>query len=248
MPPVILFISDSELKLIDQASGNLNTEDLNLYWQLTLKTIEDLNIVSNENISLEMYLMQLTRIKKIDEKITNDNPILDQLNNKSQIDNSENKDDTKKSSKMKEQLKNINQVKTLEKKEIKSEISNSLKLKINSFTDLINFAEKNKEMELKYDLERNVKLAKFEEGKIDINFNERLNKNFIKKLSQCLLEWTGRRWIISLSKNENLKTHHQQKIEKIEKTLNDEKKSKTYEDVVNIFSDADLNDVRIKDE
>ena len=243
-----LFISDSELKLIDQASGNLNTEDLNLYWQLTLKTIEDLNIVSNENVSLEMYLMQLTRIKKIDEKITNDNPILDQLNNKSQIDNSENKDDTKKSSKMKEQLKNINQVKTLEKKEIKSEISNSLKLKINSFTDLINFAEKNKEMELKYDLERNVKLAKLEEGKIDINFNERLNKNFIKKLSQCLLEWTGRRWIISLSKNENLKTHHQQKIEKIEKTLNDEKKSKTYEDVVNIFSDADLNDVRIKDE
>ena len=30
-------------------------------------------------------------------------------------------------------------------------------------------------MELKYDLERNVKLVKFENGKIDINFNENLN-------------------------------------------------------------------------
>ena len=29
-------------------------------------------------------------------------------------------------------------------------------------------------MELKYDLEKNVKLVKFENGKIDINFNENI--------------------------------------------------------------------------
>ena len=74
-------------------------------------------------------------------------------------------------------------------------------------------------MELKYDLERNVKLVNFEDGKIDINFNENLNKNFIKKLSQSLYEWTGKRWIISLSKEENSKTFHQEKIEKKEKIL-----------------------------
>ena len=43
---------------------------------------------------------------------------------------------------------------------------------MNSFENLIKLAEKNKEIKLKYDLERNVKLAKFEDGKIDINFNE----------------------------------------------------------------------------
>ena len=75
---------------------------------------------------------------------------------------------------------------------------------------MIKLAEKNKEIELKYDLERNVKLARFEDGKIDIYFNENLNKNFIKKLSQSLYEWTGKRWIISLSKEENLKTFHQE--------------------------------------
>ena len=63
-----LFVSDSELQLIDQASKGLNIQDLGLFWQLTLKTIEDLNIVSNENVTLEMYLMQLTHIKSIEEK------------------------------------------------------------------------------------------------------------------------------------------------------------------------------------
>ena len=67
-------------------------------------------------------------------------------------------------------------------------------------------------MELKYDLERNVKLVKFEDGKIDINFNENLNKNFIKKLSQSLFEWTGKRWIITLSKEENLKLFMKKKL------------------------------------
>ena len=74
-------------------------------------------------------------------------------------------------------------------------------------------AEKDKDMELKYDLERNVKLVRFEYGKIDINFNENLNKNFIKKLSQSLFKWTNKRWIITLSKDESSKTLYQQKID-----------------------------------
>ena len=243
-----LFISDSEIKLIDQASKNLNSEDLNLFWQLTLKTIEDLNITSNESITLEMYLMQLTRIKNIDEHTINENPIIDKLNQNPKIENSENKQDPIKNNNIKEQLKSINQVKALERKEIKNETTSKNQLNINSFADLINLAEKNKEMELKYDLERNVRVAKFENGKIDINFNEKLNKNFIRRLSQSLIEWTGKRWIISFSKNENIKTFHQKKLEKIKNILMEEKKSKTYKEVTNIFSDADLNDVRTKDE
>ena len=103
-------------------------------------------------------------------------------------------------------------------------------------------------MELKYDLERNVKLAKFEDGKIDINFNENLNKNFIKKLSQSLYKWTGKRWIISLSKSENLRTFHQEKIEKKKEFLNKEKESETFKEMLKNFPDADLIDVGTEDE
>ena len=40
----------------------------------------------------------------------------------------------------------------------------------------------------------------FNEGKIEISFNEDLDKNFIKELSNKLFMWTNKRWVILLSK------------------------------------------------
>tara|TARA_Y100001970_G_C14251175_1_gene872009 strand:- start:4417 stop:6105 length:1689 start_codon:yes stop_codon:yes gene_type:complete len=246
-----LFISESDLNLIEQVSTGLNIQDLGLFWQLTLKTIEDLNIVSNENITLEMYLMQLIHVKNIEEKSDDIDFIDNNLMGKN-LEDSKNLADKQKNLKtsggVKDQLKNIDQIKTLRKNEPVNEIETSSNLKISSFADLINLAEKNKEIELKYDLERNVKLVKFEYGKININFNENLNKNFIKKLSQSLYEWTGKRWIISLSKDENLKTFHQEKIDKKAKLLDDEKSSETFKEMIEIFPDAKLIDVSKEDE
>ncbi len=248
-----LFVSESELELVEQVSKGLNIQDLGLFWQLTLKTIEDLNIVSNETITLEMYLMQLVHIKNIEEKyedtnlLHSDNNVTSEnlMEDKTVV---ENKKKFKPTSLIKDQLKNIDQVKTLTKNEPANKLEASKNFRVNSFADLIKLAEKNKEIELKYDLERNVKLARFEDGKIDINFNENLNKNFIKKLSQSLYEWTGKRWIISLSKEENLKTFHQEKVDKKEESLNQEKKSETFKEILKIFPDADLTDVRTEDE
>ena len=64
--------------------------------------------------------------------------------------------------------------------------------KVLSFEDLIYLSSKKKEIHLKYDLEKNVNLIKFSEGKIDISFNENLDKNFVRTLSEKLLEWTGK--------------------------------------------------------
>ena len=245
-----LFISDSELDLIEQFSKNLNIQDLGLFWQLTLKTIEDINIVSNENITLEMYLMQLIHIKDI-EKNYDDSQLTDITLEKKFESKKENLDDKKNlkaNNTTREQLKNTDQVQMLSKTEVDSKSSPSVNSEINSFSDLIKLAEKKREMELKYDLERNVKLAGFENGKININFNENLNKNFIKKLSQCLFLWTGKRWIITLSKDENLKTFHQKEIEIKKEKLQNEKDSETYKEMLKVFSDAKLIDVEQEDE
>ena len=245
-----LFISESELDLIEQASKGLNVQDLGLFWLLTLKTIEDLNIVSNENVALEMYLIQLTHIKSIEEKYE-ETEILDNGIGKDLTDEKivpDNKKNFKPSGAARDQLKNIDQIKTLTKNELANELETLKNFKISSFEDLIKLAEKKKEMELKYDLERNVKLVNFENGKIDINFNENLNKNFIKKLSQSLFEWRGKRLIISLSKEENLRTFHQEKLEKKERILTNEKNNKLSREVLKIFPDANLIDVGTEDE
>ena len=96
------------------------------------------------------------------------------------------------------------------------------------------------------DLERNVKLVRFNKGKIDISFNDRLNKNFIKNLTEKLLEWTGERWIISLSKNIEAKSMYEKNLEKIKSELDTFKKSKIAEDMENAFPDAKI--IKIEDE
>ena len=118
--------------------------------------------------------------------------------------------------------------------------------KIKNFQDLVKLANKDREMELKYDLERNVNLVKFDEGKIDISFNEKLNKNFIKILTEKLLVWTGKRWIISLSKNEGEKTIHEKKLEKINLMIANEQNGEVVEKLKSAFPDAKL--INVKEE
>ena len=71
-----------------------------------------------------------------------------------------------------------------------------------------------KEMQLKYELEKNVSIVKFEEGRIEISFNDNLDKSFVKNLSTKLFEWTNNRWIISFSKNTGEATVKEKKRQK----------------------------------
>ena len=145
--------------------------------------------------------------------------------------------------KVKNQLKNTDQIKTNPITKLGNENEKS-KVKITSFKELIDLANKEKEIELKYDLERNVKLVSFNKGKIDISFNEKLNKNFIKNLTDKLLYWTGERWIISLSKNNNAKSIYEKKLENMDIKIEEFKKSKIAKDIETAFPDAELIDIK----
>ncbi len=241
-------ISESEIQLIEEHTKNLNMQDLGLFWQLTIKTMDDLKVVANENLTLEMYIMQLIHLKDIGviqeenyETQTNGGSQIYKKNNKENINEEE---DTKKiTSSIKNQLKSTNQIKTNLIKNPKLENEYSTKTEIKNFQDLINIATKEKEIELKYDLERNVKLVSFKKGKIDISFNEKLNKKFIKILTEKLLSWTGERWIISLSKNIGAKTVYEKKLENKSASLLKEQNNDLVKKILSNFPDAKLIDV-----
>ena len=61
-----LSVSESELQMVDQYSKNIDMQDIGLFWQLTIKTIDDLRIVGNENLTLEMYVMQIIHLKNLE--------------------------------------------------------------------------------------------------------------------------------------------------------------------------------------
>ena len=243
-----LSVSESELQMVDQYSKNIDMQDIGLFWQLTIKTIDDLRIVGDENLTLEMYVMQLIHLKNLEDKKEMTN-----LNESSSIETEnfsskkidESKIESNLSNKAKNQLKSTEQIKTNPIKKINHENGKS-KIEITSFQDLIDYANKEKEIELKYDLERNVKLVSFNKGKIDISFNEKLNKNFIKNLTEKLLNWTGERWIISLSKNLEAKSLYEKNQENQTNKLNEFKKSKIAEELELAFPDAKL--IEVKDD
>ena len=243
-----MMISESELELIDQYSKNLDTQDLGIFWQLTIKTIDDLRIVVNEGITLEMYIMQLMHLKNISQmdelKIENkyNNDILQTKNDI--VKNLDDVEEKKTISNFKNQLKSTDQIKSNTENNIKLNSSEFSKLEIKKFEDLLKIATTNKEVELKYDLERNVRLINFSEGKINITFNEELNKNFIKILTEKLLKWTGKRWIITLSKEDGEKTFYEKNNSVKESKIKEAKNSKLVKNILLAFPDAKLIDVK----
>ena len=174
------------------------------------------------------------------------------LLNKNKIDQFKKQDDeqiivNEKKNETISQVKNISQeqeVKIEKNKEIKA----GKKLIVNSFDQLLKICNEKKEIKLKYELEKNVNLVHFENNRIEISFNDNLDKNFTKDLSLKLFEWTGDRWIITLSKSKGeLSIKDKQKNKKI-KNINSAKQSKLYKNLIEKFPDADLIDVNPKEE
>ena len=248
-----MMISETEVHLIDNYSKSLDMQDLGLFWQLTIKTLDDLKIVGNENLTLEMFIMQIIHLKNVRQteeqkiKINSDLDLNEHETNNKEIDKNVTSSE-KPISPIKNQLKSTNQIKEsiIKIPELKKELKTFSQIK--NFQDLINLASSAKEVELKYDLERNVKLVSFNRGKIDISFNENLNKNFIKILTEKLLTWTGERWIISLSKNKGEKTFYEKKINQEFEKLEKEKKGEVSKKILTAFPDAKLINVEDNDD
>ena len=132
-----------------------------------------------------MHLSSIKLNKNLDQEVSNDsleNRTLDEEKEQKSEDNSI----------IVNQIKNIVQEEK-QKPEVKSEIKAINKNLINSFDDLLSVCTSKKEIKLKYELEKNVNLVSFEKNRIEISFNDNLDKNFVKDLSLKLFEWTGQR-------------------------------------------------------
>ena len=233
-------LNDEEFLKIKELSNKVDNKILILFWQFTIKTLEELDIVSNQNLSIEMFLIRLMHLVSLkprdDHKKRDEITKIRETNDDKKI-LSEFKNDTV------NQIKNITQEKkiTLETK-FKTELDQ--KLSINSFEELLKICAKKKEMKLKYELEKNVNLVSFENNIMEISFNENLDKNFVKELSSKLFEWTQKRWIITLSKTKGDISIKEKEKNNKDRLIDETKKTKIYKDVTKIFSDANLIEVK----
>ena len=232
-------LNDQEFQKIKDLNKNLDPSVLILFWQFTISTLDELAIVSNQHLSMEMFLLRLIYLSSIK---LDKNTVVNSVSENQVIDK-----ETNNQSKLINQIKNIYQEEK-SKPEIHKEVKSEKKIFINSLEKLIQTCLDKKEIKLKYELEKNVNLVKFEKNMIEISFNENLDKNFVKDLSSKLFDWTGERWIISFSQLKG-DISMREKKQKIKRSLMDEaKNSKIYKDVIKNFPDAELTDINSKRE
>ena len=240
-------LNDEQFKCIKSLVEKLDNETLILFWQFTINVMQELDVVSNQNLSIEMFLIRLIHLKAISNTSTVE--INDKENNFVNKNFNEipiKKNDSVDTNNAIEQIKNIVQEKNIEKN-IKNKNEQNDKFQIKSFDNLIKICTLKKELKLKYELETNVNLVSFENRRIEISFNEDLDKEFIKILSIKLFEWTNERWIISLSKEAGKMSRKSMIKDNKKKLLDDAKKSMTYKKILASFSDAQLIDVESED-
>ena len=61
-------LNDEEFSKIKEISNNVESQVFILFWQFTIKTLAELDIVSNQNLSIEMFLMRLIYLSKKKKK------------------------------------------------------------------------------------------------------------------------------------------------------------------------------------
>jgi DNA polymerase III subunit gamma/tau len=79
-------------------------------------------------------------------------------------------------------------------------------LAINRFEDLIALATEKRDLVVRTALERDVRLVRFEDGRLEIAFEPGASKALVTDLSRKLSTWTGKRWMVVVSAEQGAPT------------------------------------------
>ena len=231
---------DFDIKKIEELSNRVDNKTLLLFWEFSVDMINEINLISNQHIAIEMFLIRLLHLKtKFSDSVTN---LKNFENNQEKIEKVT-KELQKKIEPVQSDNKTIDQLKFSTQKKEKLIIEDKPfidKIKIESFSDLITTCVEKKEIGLKYELENNINLINFKNNNIEISINENLDKNFIKNLTSKLLDWTGERWIIMLSKKMGTKSIKEIKKNLQEENINNFKNTEIFKNAVGKFQDLEI--------
>ena len=71
-------------------------------------------------------------------------------------------------------------------------------LRLESFTDVVALAQSRRDIQMKLALERDVRLVRFEDGRIEFELAPEGSREVAANLMRRLAEWTGTRWMVSV--------------------------------------------------
>jgi len=113
-----------------------------------------------------------------------------------------------------------------------------------SFDELVALFRQKKEAILLTHLLSDVHLVHFESGRLEFRPSERAPSNLANRLAQCLLEWTGKRWLVSLSNAAGEATLKQQEAAVVAERKRQVSEHPIVQAILKTFPGATIDDVR----
>ncbi|RWB33891.1 MAG: DNA polymerase III subunit gamma/tau [Mesorhizobium sp.] len=118
---------------------------------------------------------------------------------------------------------------------------------VKSLADIVALADAQRDMAFKVLVKRCVRLVRIEPGRIDVSLTDDAPKMLLNDLTAKLRAWTGRSWLVSLSKEEGGQTLAEMESTKRESALLDARNDPTVAAILARFPGAKIIDVRIPD-
>ncbi|MER8752409.1 DNA polymerase III subunit gamma/tau [Mesorhizobium sp. M1050] len=118
---------------------------------------------------------------------------------------------------------------------------------LKSLADIIALADAQRDIAFKVQVKSYIRLVRIEPGRIDVGLTSDAPKMLLNDLTTKLRTWTGRSWLVSLSKEEGGQTLAEMESAKRENAFLDAKSDPTVAAILARFPGAKIIDVRIPD-
>ncbi len=117
--------------------------------------------------------------------------------------------------------------------------------RLGSFDDLVALVGQKRELKLKHALETAVRLVRFEVGRIEIAPTEHAEPGLAGELSKKLEQWTGARWMITVSSEGSAPTIAETRQSARDRMVDDARADPLVGAVLGRFPGAEIVDVRV---
>jgi DNA polymerase-3 subunit gamma/tau len=117
-------------------------------------------------------------------------------------------------------------------------------LAVARFADLIELAAQKRDLGVKAALERDVRLVRYEDGRLEIALQPSAARTLVNDLSRKLSQWTGRRWMVVVSAEPGAPTVHAQSAARAAELKTGVRADPLVQAVLARFPGAEIVDVR----
>ncbi|WP_249692567.1 DNA polymerase III subunit gamma/tau [Stappia sp. WLB 29] len=114
-----------------------------------------------------------------------------------------------------------------------------------SLADCAALAAEKRDIRLKVEIERQMRLVRFEPGRVEFQPVEGADPDLAGRLGRRLSEWTGTRWIVTVSRTEGRPTLHEEREANQRQLFSDAKAEPTVAALLSAFPGAKVVDVRM---